>query len=92
VALVDDLDTVYENLANCCQRHICRLGGYCSAVICPCRFGYPMELQVTSGLEFEERDNTVKAVYKLKRTKLQVPSVDVCHIFSSEERGNMHLI
>ncbi len=37
-----DLDYDYECIINCCQRHVCRLIGYCksSKKVNQCRFGY----------------------------------------------------
>jgi hypothetical protein len=67
---LDNLEKVYEDLCNCCQRHICRPSGYCKNQNVPgsqCRFNYPFDLQEESELVFEEANNKVRAIFKIKR-------------------------
>lgn len=57
----------YENIVNCCQRHVCRLEAYCKSKSGKCRFGYPFQLEKSTRLEFIETKNSVKAEIHLKR-------------------------
>jgi hypothetical protein len=44
----ENMDQDYADLINCCQRHVCRLNGYCKSVkfgANVCRFGYPFKLR-----------------------------------------------
>ena len=62
------MNTDYENLCNCCQRHVCRPLGYCkSKMNNQCRFGYPIDLSEKTRLEFTEIGKTVRAEIILKR-------------------------
>lgn len=67
----DQYDQDYINLVNCCQRHICRIPGYCikqsKKKEKDCRFGFPFELQTHSTIEFSETLTRVLAEIKLKR-------------------------
>jgi hypothetical protein len=43
---IQDSDKDYELISNCCQRHVCRLNGYCkSKKTNKCRFGYPYAIE-----------------------------------------------
>ncbi len=57
-----DLDNDYECIINCCQRHVCRLLGYCksSKKVNQYRFGYPLELQENTKIIFNETKHTVR--------------------------------
>ncbi len=61
----DELKNDYLDLANCCQRHVCRLDGYCKSrkkgKENECRFGYPFKIEPVSRIEFSETENSVKA-------------------------------
>ena len=59
----------YEDLINCCQRHVCRSEGYCkSAKKHGCRFGYPIEKTEKTHISFDEDVNgNVKANIHIKR-------------------------
>ena len=64
----DDLKKDYEDLVNCCQRHVCRKDGYCkSSKKQGCRFNYPFPLEQKSRIIFTEVNKTIKATIALKR-------------------------
>ena len=49
------MDKDYEELCNCCQRHVCRTEGYCkSKNTNECRFGYPIDVNEKTRIEFKE--------------------------------------
>ena len=57
----------YEDLINCCQRHVCRPnGGYCASKK-GCRFGFPFDLLEKSKLIFTETKYSVKCEINLMR-------------------------
>jgi hypothetical protein len=64
---VIDKELDYENLCNCCQRHVCRVNGYCHSSSSKCRFGYPINEESRTRIEFIENNNSVRAEIKLKR-------------------------
>ena len=63
----DELKNDYLDLANCCQRHVCRLDGYCKSrkkgKENECRFGYPFKIEPVSRIEFSETENSVKHIF-----------------------------
>jgi hypothetical protein len=74
------MDIDYEDLCNCCQRHVCRPNGYCKpkrprrransadGEAATCRFGYPQPLSEVCKIEFETVGETgVRAKLVLKR-------------------------
>ncbi len=73
ICLLDpaEYDEDYLKLVNCCQRHFCRIPGYCSnkkkKTIKQCRFGFPFKLQETTEIIFTETLNRVLAEIKLAR-------------------------
>ena len=65
---INDSEKDYENLSNCCQRHVCRTLGYCkSNTVNGCRFRYPFELNEKTRIDFIETGKSVKAEIILKR-------------------------
>ena len=54
---VEERDSQYEALINCCQRHVCKIeSGYCKSNPCDkCRFNYPMELSEATHIEFTKK-------------------------------------
>jgi hypothetical protein len=87
--LLDEND--YQDLANCCQRHVCRLDGYCRCKKNKkeCRFGYPFKLQEKTVIEFEEKKNSVRAHIYLKRndSNMNMHNRLICHGW----RGNVDM-
>jgi hypothetical protein len=81
--LTKDLKSDYESIINCCQRHVCRLSGYCksSKKFNKCRFGYPLELLEKSHIIFSETKNTVRAKILIKRNDahLNIHNRLICH-------------
>jgi hypothetical protein len=65
--LITNHDKDYEEICNCCQRHVCRLLGYCKSNKNGCRFGYPYELQEKTKIIFNETSKSVRADILLKR-------------------------
>ena len=63
----EDKDKDYEEIINCCQRHVCRSEGYCKSAKGGCRFGYPIEKVEKTYIEFKETVNSVKANIHIKR-------------------------
>lgn len=58
----DEMNQDYLSISNCCQRHVCRLEGYCkSTKHKSCRFGYPFKVEPVSRIEFTENSNSVNA-------------------------------
>ena len=58
----------YEELCNCCQRHVCRSTGYCKSKNKQgCRFGYPFKIEEKSRIVFNETEKNVRAEILLKR-------------------------
>jgi hypothetical protein len=61
---ITDRHDDYVQLANCCQKHVCRLDGYCSSkkrktetgAVSSCRFGYPFELVPKTRLVYRRID------------------------------------
>ena len=89
----DQLDKDYNELINCCQRHVCRLEGYCKSskpgFINKCRFGYPFEIQAVTRIEFHETPNSVKAEICHMRND---PYMNVhCRPAAHAWRGNMDM-
>ncbi len=65
---IQDSDKDYELISNCCQRHVCRLNGYCkSKKTNKCRFGYPYAIESKTRIEFIETNNNVRDEIYLKR-------------------------
>jgi hypothetical protein len=90
----EDLDKDYENLINCCQRHVCRLDGYCKSVKHGpnmCRFGYPFKIEDATRIEFKEEPNSkvIRAEICLKRNDpfLNMHNRLICHHW----RGNVDM-
>ena len=86
----DDLKKDYEDLVNCCQRHVCRKDGYCkSSKKQGCRFNYPFPLEQKSRIIFTEVNKTIKATIALKRNDqyLNMHSPFMLHHW----RGNIDL-
>ena len=65
--LITDYNKDYEEICNCCQRHVCRLSGYCKSNNNQCRFGYPFEVEEKTKIVFKETEKTVRADILLKR-------------------------
>ncbi|EPZ36338.1 hypothetical protein ROZALSC1DRAFT_29659 [Rozella allomycis CSF55] len=73
--IIDDAAAMardYEELCNCCQRHVCRPGGYCKRKKArvngkPSRFDYHMDLSDKAELVFIETDKSVRAEIRLPR-------------------------
>ena len=67
--LIIDVNSDYKEIINCCQRHVCRLDGYCksSRIIGKCRFGYPFNNLEKTKIQFTETENNVSAEIVLKR-------------------------
>ena len=65
--LITNHDLDYEELCNCCQRHVCQLLGYCKSSNNDCRFGYPFELEEKTKIVFNETSKSVRADILLKR-------------------------
>ncbi|CAF1095497.1 unnamed protein product, partial [Brachionus calyciflorus] len=87
---VDDLEKDYENLINCCQRHACRLNGYCKSKISgQFRFKYPFDLQEKTKISFIENKNSVKAEISLVRNDpyMNMHNRFICHHW----RGNVDM-
>ncbi|CAF1045089.1 unnamed protein product [Brachionus calyciflorus] len=84
------LDDDYNDLINCCQRHVCRINGYCkSKQVARCRFTYPFDLQEKTKIYFIETQNTVKAEINLMRNDqfMNMHNRLVCHNW----RGNVDM-
>ncbi len=67
---INEYDQDYIDLVNCCQRHMCRIPGYCvksAKKPLDCRFGYPFEIQEDTTIQFSETLTRVLAEIKLKR-------------------------
>lgn len=66
-----DKDLDYEDICNCCQRHVCRILGYCKSSSDSkrgkCRFDYPLPLEEKTKIEFIETKRSIRAEIKLKR-------------------------
>ena len=81
----DKIEEDYQQLSNCCQRHVCRLDGYCKSKKFSknCRFGYPFKLEEATRLEFIETENTVKASILLKRNDeyMNMHNRLICHLW-----------
>jgi hypothetical protein len=62
-------DDDYLQIVNCCQRHICRVEGYCKSkkknLINQCRFGFPRTLTDESKIIFKETKTRVLAEMEL---------------------------
>jgi hypothetical protein len=66
---VPDKDWYYDELLNCCQRHVCRPTGYCKSIKTgACRFNFPKSNTIEkSYIKFSETNSRVKAEIILKR-------------------------
>ncbi|RNA16317.1 ATP-dependent DNA helicase PIF1 [Brachionus plicatilis] len=87
---IDNLENDYKNLINCCQRHVCRINGYCkSKVSGKCRFTYPFELQEKTKINFIETKDSVKAEIVLLRNDpwMNMHNRIICHNW----RGNVDM-
>ena len=51
----EKLDNDYNDITNCCQRHVCRLDGYCKSKKGDnkCRFGYPFKIEPVTRMNIE---------------------------------------
>lgn len=89
----DLLEKDYEDLINCCQRHMCRPDSYCKSkskkLEGKCRFGYPFKLENNTRIEFIETKNTVRAEIALMRndSNMNVHNRLICHNW----RGNVDM-
>ena len=86
---LNDLDKDYEELINCCQRHVCRPnGGYCSSKK-GCRFGFPFQTYDKTKIQFTETQYCVKAKINLMRNdpNLNIHNRLICHHW----RGNVNM-
>jgi hypothetical protein len=85
------LDNDYLDICNCCQRHVCRLEGYCKSKKCDnkCRFGYPFQIEPVSRIEFTETENSVRATVLCMRNDpfMNVHNRVICHTW----RGNVDM-
>ena len=74
----NDEDKDYESLSNCCQRHVCRIDGYCKSnkqsLAGKCRFSYPQKLRNKTEIFFTENDKSVRAEILCKRNDTQMNS------------------
>ncbi len=85
----DAFDKDYEDLINCCQRHVCRPnGGYCSSKK-GCRFGFPFDLLEKSRIVFNETKYSVKCEINLMRNdpNTNIHNRLICHHW----RGNVDM-
>ncbi|RNA33425.1 ATP-dependent DNA helicase PIF1 [Brachionus plicatilis] len=90
---LEELPKDYENLINCCQRHKCRLDGYCKSSLAKnygkCRFSFPFELESKTRIEFKETAKSVRAEIVLARNDpyLNMHNRLICHHW----RGNVDM-
>jgi hypothetical protein len=90
---VQNFEKDYEEIINCCQRHVCRLNGYCKckkpSQEKQCRFGYPFETCEKTTIVFTKTGNSVRATIVLKRNDpyLNVHIRCTCHFW----RGNVDM-
>ena len=81
--LPENYDNDYEQIQNCCQRHSCRLAGYCksSKIGVLCRFGFPQPLLEKTELVFTETESKVKAELNHKRNDPHINQHNrlICH-------------
>ncbi|RMZ94086.1 ATP-dependent DNA helicase PIF1 [Brachionus plicatilis] len=89
----EDLPKDYEDVISCCQRHKCRLDGYCKSSLAKntgkCKFPFPFQLENKTKIEFKETTNTVRAEIVLARNDpyLNMHNPLVCHHW----RGNVDM-
>ena len=78
-----DSNSDYEELANCVQRHVCRLDGYCKSKkkLNECRFGYPFKLEAKTRIEFTEKEKSVRAdIFHMRNDEfMNVHNRLICH-------------
>ena len=87
----EDIDDDYNDLINCCQRHVCRVNGNCKSKNAKkaCRYDYPFDVSEKTRIEFEESINSVKAKLILKRNDpyMNLHNRIICHNW----RGNVDM-
>jgi hypothetical protein len=87
----NDKEADYDELAGCCQRHLCSLEGYCKSKKAgiACRFGFPFKHREKTIIEFTETANSVRAEISLKRNDSFMNQH--CRIVSNEWRANVDM-
>ncbi|CAF0951603.1 unnamed protein product [Brachionus calyciflorus] len=85
---VNEFESDYENLINCCQRHVCRKSSLAKN-LGKCRFKYSFSLQNETKIEFVESDNSVRAEILVLRNDpyMNMHNRLICHHW----RGNVDM-
>jgi len=86
----DQLNEDYSEIINVCQRHTCRVEGYCKSTKGGCRFGYPLNVSNKTTIEFTMGKNgNIKAEIHVKRND---PMMNIhSRIVAHNWRGNVDM-